>query len=142
MYEELRELLERARTIAIVGLSRNPSKDSHKVARYLKSRGYRVIPINPMGDVILGEKAYKSLRDLPKELKRIIDIVNIFRPSRDVAEIVEQAIEMKRLYGKPDVIWMQEGIADFEAAQRAEDEGITVVMDKCIMRVHRALIGR
>ncbi|MFB0567838.1 MAG: CoA-binding protein, partial [Candidatus Bathyarchaeia archaeon] len=90
--EEIRSLLEKYKTTAVVGLSTNPTKDSYKVAKYLKTMGYRVIPVNPFADVILGEECYKSLLDVPE----IIEIVDIFRPAKDVPPIVDQAIELKK----------------------------------------------
>ena len=141
MIEKAVEILKNASVIAVVGLSRNPYKDSHIVARYLLSQGYEVIPINPNSQEILGIKSYPSLSDLPPELKRRVDIVDIFVPQRLIGKIVDDAIEMRRKYGKPDLIWMQEGLIDFEAMQKAESEGILVIMDKCIMKLHMALIA-
>jgi predicted CoA-binding protein len=118
-----------------VGLSTAPAKDSHRVAKYLKTKGYRIIPINPFADVILGEKCYKSLLDVPET----IEIVDIFRPSKDVPPIVDQAIELKRRLGNPRIIWMQLRIVNEEAAKRARDASLTVVMDKCMMTEHKRL---
>jgi len=133
--EEIKSILEKYKTIAVVGLSTNPAKDSHRVAKYLKARGYRIIPINPSADIILGEKCYKSLLDVPET----IEIVDIFRPAKDVPPIVDQAIELKRKLGNPHVIWMQLGIVNEEAAKRARDANLTVVMNKCMMREHKRL---
>ncbi|MGB9660358.1 MAG: CoA-binding protein [Nitrososphaerales archaeon] len=119
--------------MAVVGLSRDPKKDSHEVAEYLKSRGYRIIPINPFAKEILGEKCYKSLLDLPDDMKKSIEIVDIFRPSEDVLPIVEQALQLRRKYGRPFVIWMQLGIVNEDAANIAKEAGMKVIMDKCIM---------
>ena len=121
--------------MAVVGLSRNPAKDSYGVAQYLQSEGYRIIPVNPFADEILGEKCYKSLLDIPET----IEIVDIFRPSEDVPAIVEEAIELKNRLGDPKVIWMQLGIVNEEAARRAKEAGFTVVMDRCMMREHMRL---
>ena len=133
--EEIKSILENYRTIAVVGLSKDPAKDSHKVAKYLKTKGYRIIPINPSADVILGEKCYKSLREVPET----IEIVDIFRPAKDVPPIVDQAIELKRRLGNPRVIWMQLGIVNEEAAKRARNANMTVVMNKCMMKEHKRL---
>ena len=133
--EEIKSILEKYKTIAVVGLSKDPAKDSHKVAKYLKTKGYRIIPINPSADVILGEKCYKSLLDVPET----IEIVDIFRPAKDVPPIVDQAIELKRKLGNPRVIWMQLGIVNEEAAKRAKNASLTVVMDKCMMKEHKRL---
>jgi len=130
----------RYRTIAVVGLSRDPNRDSYRVAEYLKKKGYRVIPVNPFADTILGEKSYRSLLDVPEEVQGTIEVVEIFRPSQEVQPIVEQAIELKRRYGKPYVIWMQLGIVNDEAAEQAEKAGLEVIMDKCMMVEHKQLM--
>jgi predicted CoA-binding protein len=127
------------KTIAIVGLSRDPNKDSYKVAEYLKANGYRIIPINPFADEILGEKCYKSLLDIPEEVQRAIEVVDIFRPSQDVPPIVEQVIQLKQRHGKPHVVWMQLGITNDEAAKLAEKAGLEVIMDRCMMIEHKRM---
>ena len=133
--EEIRSVLESQRSVAVVGLSRNPAKASYRVAQYLQSVGYRIIPVNPFVDEVLGEKSYKSLLDVPET----IEIVGIFRPSEDVPAIVEEAIKLKNRLGTPKVIWMQLGIVNEEAARRAKEAGFTVVMDRCMMVEHRRL---
>jgi len=133
--EEIKSVLERYRTVAVVGLSRNPAKASYRVAQYLQSVGYHIIPVNPFADEILGEKCYKSLLEVPDT----IDIVDIFRPSEDVPAIVDEAITIKNRVGSPKVIWMQLGIVNEEAAKRAREAGFTVVMDSCMMIEHRRL---
>jgi len=133
MREEIRGILEKHKTVAVVGVSRDPAKDSYKVAEYLQSRGYRIIPINPFADEVLGKRCYKSLLDVPEDIKKTIEIVEIFRPAQDVPPIVEQAIQLRRKYGVPRVIWMQLGIVNREAAEQAKGEGLTVVMDRCMM---------
>lgn len=130
-----------SKTIAVVGLSDNPERPSHDVASYLKSNGYRIVPINPTINQVLGEKAYKSLPDLPDELKREIDVVDIFRRPEDVPPIVEQAIELRRSHAKPKTIWMQLGIVNEEAAQKARSAGLEVVMDRC-MKIEHARAAR
>jgi len=136
--EEIESIYEKHKTIAVVGLSKDPSKDSHRVAKYLKSKGYHIIPINPFADVILGEKCYKSLLDVPEP----IEIVDIFRPAEDVPPIVDEAIELKKKLGNPRVIWMQLGIVNEEAAKRAREASLTVVMDRCMMIEHKRLYRR
>jgi predicted CoA-binding protein len=133
--EEINSVLNNHKTVAVVGMSRDPSKASHRVARYLQSAGYRVIPVNPFADEILGEKAYNTLLDVPET----VEIVDIFRPSEDVPPIVEEAIKRKKKHGTPNVIWMQLGIVNEEAAERAREAGFTVVMNRCIMVEHRRL---
>ena len=131
--ETIRNILEKYRTVAVVGVSRDSRKDSYKVAEYLKSKGFDIIPINPFADEVLGRKCYRSLQDIPEDLQKKIEIVDIFRPSQDVPPIVDQAIQLREKHGKPEVIWMQLGIVNEEAAKRAVEAGFTVVMDKCMM---------
>lgn len=132
------EILARHKIIAVVGLSRDPSKDSYRVAEYLKSNGYRIIPVNPHVDEILGEKCYASLRTMPENLQRTVEVVDIFRLSQDVPPIVKEAIELKAKYGRPYAVWMQSGIENAEAAQLAREAGMQVVMNTCMMIEHRA----
>ncbi|HTT46181.1 MAG TPA: CoA-binding protein [Thermoplasmata archaeon] len=129
---ELREILGRARTIAVVGLSDKPERDSNEIARYLQSQGYRVVPVNPMLTEVLGEKAYPSLAAIPPDVK--VDIVDVFRRSDQVPPIVDEAI------ARGDrVIWMQLGVEHPEAAAKARAAGITVLENLCIMVQHRRL---
>ena len=128
-----------ASTIAVVGLSKDPAKPSHDVASYLQSHGYRIVPINPTIAEVLGEKAYKSLLDLPEELKRQIDVVDIFRRAEDVPPIVEEAIELRTNYGHPAAVWMQLGIVNEDAAKRARAAGLDVIMDRCMKIEHSRL---
>ena len=127
---QIRELLKSARVIAVVGLSNRKHRPSYGVSEYMQRAGYRIIPVNPNETSVLGEKAYASLEDVPGE----IDIVDIFRRSEFVPEIVEQAI---RVGAKS--IWMQEGVVHEEAAARARAAGLTVVMDRCILKEHQRL---
>ncbi len=134
-----RNILEKYRTVAVVGVSRDSAKDSYQVAEYLKSKGYDIIPVNPFADEILGKRCYKSLLDVPEDLQKKIEIVDIFRPSQDVPPIVDQAVELRKKHGKPDVIWMQLGIVNEEAAKHAKEAGFVVVMNKCMMIEHGRL---
>jgi predicted CoA-binding protein len=127
--ERITELLRSAKTIAVVGLSDNPLRTSYGVSEYMQSRGYRIIPVNPAIAESLGEKAYASLSEVPEK----IDIVNIFRRSEFVPEIVEEAIQLK-----VPAIWMQEGVVHQAAAEKARLAGIFVVMDRCILKEHMA----
>ena len=127
--DDVTELLKRAKTIAVVGLSDDPMRVSYGVSDYMQSQGYRIIPVNPKIEESLGEKAYPSLLEVPAK----IDIVNIFRRLVFVEEIVDQAIQLK-----VPAIWMQEGIIHEKAAGKARDAGILVVMDRCILKEHRA----
>jgi len=137
----LRDILTRYKTVAIVGLSRESSKDSHKVAEYLKNHSFRIVPINPTAGEILGEKSYKSLTDMPVEVQKAIEIVDIFRPSEEVLPIVEQVIQLKKSFDVPYVVWMQLGIINEQAAERARKAGLTVIMDKCTMQEHKRLFA-
>jgi uncharacterized protein len=121
--EQITELLKNAKTIAVVGLSDSPMRTSYGVSEYMQSQGYRIVPVNPLIGASLGEKAYPTLSDVREK----IDIVNVFRRSGFVAEVVEEAIRLKL-----PAIWMQE-----EAAAKARAAGIFVVMDRCILKVHR-----
>jgi predicted CoA-binding protein len=130
---QITDILEKYKVIAVVGLSKEPEKDSHRVSAYLKQHGYHIISVNPFADEILGEKSYKSLLDIPPEIQKTIEIVDIFRPSKDVPPIVQQAIKLKQTFGKPLVVWMQLGIINEQAAEAARRAGLIVIMDKCLM---------
>jgi predicted CoA-binding protein len=127
------EILQSSKTIAVVGLSGRRFRPSYGVADYMKSRGYRIIPVNPNETEILGEKVYSSLDDVPEP----IDIVNIFRRPEFIPEIVEAAIRKKA-----KVIWMQEGVEHSAAAERARQAGLAVISDLCILKEHRKLRAR
>lgn len=124
------EILKSAHTIAVVGLSSNAMRPSNGVAEYMKRAGYRIIPVNPNETEVLGEKCYAQLEDVPEK----IDMVDVFRRSEFVPEIVDAAI---RIGAK--TIWLQEGVVDEAAAGRARAAGLNVVMDKCILKEHRKL---
>ena len=126
--DPIADLLRRSKTIAVVGLSSNPMRPSHGVSAYMQSHGYRIIPVNPNIKECLGEKAYASLLDVPEK----IDIVDIFRRSEFVEEVVDQAIQLKVPF-----IWMQEDVIHEAAAEKARRAGIFVVMDRCILKEHR-----
>jgi uncharacterized protein len=123
------ELLKRAKTIAVVGLSDNPLRPSHGVSAYMQSHGYRIIPVNPKIESCLGEKAYASLLEVPEK----IDIVDIFRRPEFVEEVVDEAIQLKA-----PAIWMQEDVIHEKAAEKARKAGRFVIMDRCILKEHRA----
>lgn len=127
--DRITDLLKTAKTIAVVGLSDSPLRPSHGVSAYMQTHGYRIIPVNPEVSEVLGERAYGSLLDVPEK----IDIVDIFRRSEFVGEIVDQAIRRK-----VRAIWMQEGVVNEKAAEKARKAGIFVVMDRCILKEHRA----
>ena len=127
--DPIAELLRRSKTIAVVGLSSNPLRPSHGVSAYMQSHGYRIIPVNPNITECLGEKAYASLLEVPEK----IDIVDVFRRSEFVEEVVNQAIQLR-----VPAIWMQEDVVNESAAAKARQAGIFVVMDRCILKEHRA----
>ena len=124
------DLLRRSRTIAVVGLSSKKYRPSYGVAEYMQEQGYRIIPVNPNESEVLGEKTYRSIEDVPEH----IDIVDIFRRSEFVGPIVESAIRVGA-----NAVWMQEGVVDEEAAQKARGAGLAVVMDRCILKEHMRL---
>ena len=129
-WDDVQRILKQTKTIAVVGLSDKPDRDSYQIASYLQQQGYRVIPVNPRVNEVLGEKAYPSLRDVPDP----VDVVDIFRRSEDVPPIVEDAIAIGA-----KVVWMQAGIVNEEAAARAEAAGLAVIMDACMRSAHRTL---
>ncbi len=129
--DEIRALLQRIKTIAVVGLSAAPTRPSHGVARALQGFGYRILPVNPAVTEVLGEKAYPHLRELPEP----VDLVDVFRASNHVASIVDDCIALKL-----PALWLQDGVIDPVAARRARAAGLTVVMDRCIYRDYIQLI--
>lgn len=129
---ELRSILGDARTIAVVGLSDNPLRDSYEVAAFLQRKGYRVIPVNPSATEVLGEKCYPSLKDIPVP----VDVVDVFRRAEHTPEIAAQAVEIGA-----KVMWLQDGIVNEEARRIAEDAGLTVIMGVCIRTTERRLEG-
>jgi uncharacterized protein len=130
--DPITELLKRAKTIAVVGLSNSPLRPSHGVSAYMQTQGYRIIPVNPEIKGALGEKAYSFLSEVPEK----IDIVNIFRRPEFVEEIVDQAIQLKI-----PAVWMQEEVINPAAAEKARRAGMFVVMDRCILKEHKARFG-
>ena len=128
--KRISEILHSARTIAVIGLSGKRYRPSYGVAEYLKRAGYRIIPVNPEETEVLGEKSYPDLDSIPEP----VDVVDIFRRAEFVPEIVEAAIRKGA-----KVVWMQEGVIHEEAARRAEQAGLAVVMDRCILKDHRRL---
>lgn len=131
---EIARLLRDVRTIAVVGLSPNPARPSHGVARAMQAHGYRVIPVRPAVREVLGEPAYASLRDLPPSLLAQVDLVDVFRNARHVDAVVDDCIGL----GLPR-LWLQDGVVNEAAAQRARDAGMTVVMDRCVWRDYAML---
>jgi len=125
--ESIDRILDEAKTIAVVGLSSDATRASHGVSRYMQSRGYRIIPVNPNETSVLGEKSYARLEDVPEK----IDLVDIFRRSEEAGQHVDEAIRIGAR-----AVWLQEGVIDEAAAQRALDAGLAVVMNRCILKEH------
>ena len=130
--DPIRDLLSRAKTIAVVGLSDSPLRPSHGVSAYMQARGYKIIPVNPRISEALGEKSYPSLREVPEK----IDIVNVFRRPEFVEEVVDQAIQLKI-----PAVWMQEEVINERAAEKARKAGMFVTMDRCILKEQKARFG-
>lgn len=132
-HETIRALLESARRIVVVGLSPKPHRDSNRIGRYLLERGYEVVPVYPREDAILGEKVYRRVQDVPGP----IDLVNVFRRSEELGAVTDDA-----LAAQAKALWFQLDCIDEAAAARAAAAGLTVVMDRCIMVDHAAILGR
>lgn len=131
--EEMKHTLSTCKTIAVVGISPKEDRPSYGVASYLKSKGYRIIPVRPDGDRILDEKVYHRLMDIPSEIE--VDVVDIFRRSEDVPPVAEEAIQRGA-----KLVWMQEGVINQEAGVRAERAGLKVVIDRCMKKEHQRLL--
>ncbi len=125
--ETIKRILDECRTVAVVGLSSNPMRPSHGVASYIQRQGDRMIPVNPNEREVLGEKSYATLADVPEK----IDLVDVFRRSEDAGAVVDEAINVGA-----KAVWLQEGVVDREAAKRAADAGLLVVMDRCWLKEH------
>jgi predicted CoA-binding protein len=133
--EFIREILKKYRNIAVYGISENPEKPAHSVPAYLLSKGYNIIPVNPYADKIIGRKSYPDL----KEIEERIDIVEVFRPSADVVNVVKQALARKKERGDIAVIWLQEGIRNEEARELAEEMGVVFIQDRCMRKEFKRL---
>ncbi|HEY0969326.1 MAG TPA: CoA-binding protein [Opitutaceae bacterium] len=129
---DLKRILTTAKTIAVVGCSADPTKASHEVAAYLQAQGYRIIPVNPRGGIILGEPVYPDLASIPFP----VDLVDVFRPPSDCPEVARQAVAIGA-----KTLWLQLGIVSDEAADIARGGGLAVVMDRCTLIEHRRLVG-
>jgi uncharacterized protein len=123
--DEISDILKTCKTVAVIGMSKNPEKDAYTIPEYLMKNGFKVIPVNPTADEILGQKAYKRLSDVPGP----VDIVDVFRPSEDVPNYVEDVIAKK-----PKVFWEQLGIHNSEAEEKITAAGIKIVYDRCMMQ--------
>jgi len=131
--DELKEILQNAKTIAVVGLSDNPERTSYQISKEMQNLGYKIIPVNPIVDAVLGEKAYRSLEEVEED----IDIINVFRRSEHLLSVAEDAIKTKS-----NIFWAQLGVSDEKAYKLLKERGFTVIMDLCIKVVHAVTIGK
>ncbi|HZY46677.1 MAG TPA: CoA-binding protein [Candidatus Bathyarchaeia archaeon] len=134
-----REVVKKYNVIAVVGASKSPEKDAYTVPAYMKERGYKIIPINPTADQILGEKAYKTLADLPMDLAKQVELVDVFRPSEELPQVAQQVVEMKKKSGRPFAFWAQLGLENEEAKKLLAKNNIPYVMNACLRIVHKQL---
>ena len=131
------DVMRKYRVIAVVGASKNPEKEAFTVPAYLKEHGYSIIPINPTTGSVDGVKAYPSLAELPDELARSVEVVDVFRPSEELPQVAQQVVEMKKRTGRPFVFWGQLGLENDEAKKILKDANVEYVMDECMRVVHR-----
>jgi hypothetical protein len=131
------DVMKKYRVIAVVGASKNPEKDAYTVPAYLKEQDYTIVPINPTAELLLGEKAYPSLKELPASVASRIEVVDVFRPAEELPEVARQAIEMKKSSGRPYVFWAQLGLENEEAKKMLAENDIAYVMDACMRVVHQ-----
>lgn len=134
-----REVLKKYKTIAVVGASKNPQKDAYTVPQFMKDHGFTIVPINPTADEIVGERAYPSLVDLPLEIARKVEIVDVFRPSEELPQVAQQVVDFHRKYGRPFVFWAQLGLENEEAKQILSKNQIPYIMNTCLRIVQRSL---
>ncbi|MDG6983341.1 MAG: CoA-binding protein [Nitrososphaerota archaeon] len=134
------EVMRKYKVIAVVGASKNPEKDANTVPAYLQSQGYTIVPVNPTADSVNGVKAYPSLADIPEELARKVEVVDVFRPSEEFPQVAKQVAEMKAKTGRPFVFWGQSGLENEEAKEILSTAKVDYVMDRC-MRVEHRLAG-
>jgi uncharacterized protein len=134
-----REVLRRYKTIAVVGASKNPAKDAYTVPEFMKEHGYKIVPINPTADEIIGEKAYPTLMDLPAELASKVEIVDVFRPSEELPQVAQQVVDFHKKYRRPFVFWAQLGLENEEAKQILAKNQIPYIMNACLRIVQRSL---
>lgn len=133
------DVMKKYKVIAVVGASKNPEKEANSVPAYLQNHGYTIIPVNPTADMINGSKVYPSLADIPDELAKRVEVVDVFRPSEEFPQVARQVAEMKRKTGRPFVFWGQLGLENEEAKAILSDARIDYVMDRCMKIEHRLL---
>lgn len=134
------EVLSKAKTIAVVGASKNPEKEAHTVPAYMKGEGYRIVPVNPTAAEVLGERAFPSLADIPDEVAGTVDVVEVFRPSEELPQVARQVIELRRRTGRPVVFWAQQGLESDEAKRILDGNGVPYVMDGCMRTIHQIYV--
>ncbi len=134
-----REVLRKYKTIAVIGASKNPTKDANTVPEFMKQRGYKIVPINPTADEIVGEKAYPTLMDLPADLANKIEIVDVFRPSEELPQVAQQVVDFHKKYGRPYVFWAQLGLENEEAKHILSKNQIPYIMNACLRIVQRSV---
>ncbi len=135
----IKQIFENTSNIAVIGLSKNELRDSHQVSVYMKNAGYNIIPINPTIDSVMGLKSYNSLKNIPEDVLKNIELVNVFRKSEFVKEIVDEVIEINKKYGRIHTIWMQLGIFYDESDRISEDNKLNIITNKCIKIEHGRL---
>jgi predicted CoA-binding protein len=133
------EVMKKYRVIAVVGASKNPEKEAYTVPAYLRDRGYTIIPVNPTTDNIEGVKTYHSLADIPDDLARKVEVVDVFRPSEELPQVAQQVVQMKKKTGRPFVFWGQLALENDEAKKILAGAGIDYVMDRCMRVEHRRM---
>ena len=136
-----KEVMRKYKVIAVVGASRNPDKEAYTVPAYLQEHGYTIIPVNPTAETILGVKAYPSLAEIPEQVARGVDVVDVFRPSEELPQVAKQVAEMKGRTGRPKVFWGQLGLENEEAKKILSEANVDYVMDRC-MRVEHRFMGQ
>ena len=132
-----KDVMRKYKVIAVVGASKNPEKEANSVPAYLRDHGYTIIPVNPTADVINGSKVYPALADIPEDLARKVEVVEVFRPSEEFPLVAKQVAEMKKRTGRPFVFWGQLGLENEEAKRILSDAKVDYVMDKCMRIEHR-----
>lgn len=137
-----REVMRKYKVIVVVGASKNPEKDANMVPAYLQNRGYTIIPVNPTADAINGSKTYPSLADIPDEVARKVEVVDVFRPSEELPQVAKQVVEMRNRTGRPFVFWGQLGLENEEAKRILSDAKVDYVMDRCMKVEHGLMAGR
>ncbi len=134
-----RETLKKTKTIAVIGASKNPTKDANTVPQFMKDHGYKIIPVNPTTDEIVGEKSYPTLLDLPADLASKVEIVDVFRPSEELPQVAQQVVDFQKKTGRPVVFWAQLGLENEEAKQILSKNKIPYIMNACLRIVQRQI---